>query len=308
MIDARCALALSYLPGVGPGAVRECLELPLSFPLVRGHVQGASRRLVAALEDEGTAEKANRQALRALAEASRIGLTLLVLGEAHYPRLLGSTRDAPPLVFIEGSLPPERAVAVIGTRKPTKPGVVISRRVTVHLVAAGWSVVSGLAQGIDASAHEAALDAGGTTIAVLAHGLDITYPAAHSALRRLIVARGGCVISAYPPGIAVASHRLVARDRVQAGLSAGVICVQTAKSGGSLHASRAALDYGRVLAVAAPPVRLDEGYFAGNQRMLQPDGRAFLGTGPLGRILPLSGREDYRELDALVDEAPGVKA
>jgi DNA processing protein len=128
----------------------------------------------------------------------------------------------------------------------------VGRRLTGALVERGWSIVSGLALGIDTQVHRAALGAGGHTIAVLGNGLDHIYPMANERLAEEIVAAGGALVSEKPPGIPVTPGSLVARDRIQTGLSAGVVVIQTDLQGGPMHGARFALSQGRPLFVPVP--------------------------------------------------------
>src|SRR5579883_2822005 len=120
-------------------------------------------------------------------------------GEPEYPALLQAVDG--PRISVLGALDPARpTIAIVGTRNPTAYGIRMARSLAHDAAKAGWVVVSGLAYGIDKAAHEACLDAGGTTWAVLAHGLDRVYPAQHHALARRIVAAGGCLVSEFAPG------------------------------------------------------------------------------------------------------------
>ena len=139
---------------------------------------------------------------------------------------------------------------MIGTREPTESGVEIAKRLTSWLVNEGFCIVSGLAKGIDTVAHETAIESRGNTVAVLAHGLDRVYPAQNRALLEDITKRFGCAISEYGYGTTVRGQFLVQRDYIQAGVSQGVVLVQSDLTGGSLHASRKILSYNRALFVA----------------------------------------------------------
>lgn len=140
-------------------------------------------------------------------------------------------------------------MAVIGTREPTEHGVVIARNITKWFASSGWNIVSGLAKGVDTIAHKTTLRSPSKTIAVMAQGLEKVYPAENKHLATEIVTNGGLLISEYPYNASTYRNNFVQRDRIQAGLSSGVIMVQSDINGGSLHASRAILKYGRYLIV-----------------------------------------------------------
>jgi DNA processing protein len=141
-------------------------------------------------------------------------------------------------------LPEAPAVAVVGTRRPTGAGVDAAAALSAGLAEAGFVVVSGLAVGIDAVAHRAALEAGGHTIAVLGCGLDVDYPASNARLKREIVARG-TLVSEYPLGTAPARWRFPERNRIIAGLALGVVVVEGGPTSGALVTARLALDANR---------------------------------------------------------------
>ena len=187
-------------------------------------------------------------------QAERLGCKILSPLDEGYPVLLAATNDFPLILWVKGRLPAisERSVAIIGPREPTRHGEIIATRMSTYFVSEGWSVVSGLAKGCDAAAHRAALAAGGHTVAVLAHGLQTISPKEHKELAAQIVDQGGALVSEFPIGWPPQGGQFVQRDRTQAGLSQGVVMVQSGLNGGSLHAPRAALKYGRWVAVPEP--------------------------------------------------------
>ena len=183
------------------------------------------------------------------------GARLLVHGEDDYPRALIDIPDAPPVLWAKGdvALLNRPAIGMVGARNASSLGMRMARRLGQGLSEAGLTVVSGLARGIDTAAHEAALDAEGRTVAVMAGGIDVIYPAENDALARLIDEKG-CRISEHPPGLEPQARHFPLRNRIVAGLSRAVIVVEAAAKSGSLITARAALDYGReVMAVPGHP-------------------------------------------------------
>lgn len=183
------------------------------------------------------------------------GARLLIHGEDGYPRALLDIPDAPPVLWAKGdvSLLNRPAVSMVGARNASSLGVRMARRLGQGLAEAGLTVVSGLARGIDAAAHEAALDGEGRTVAVMAGGIDVIYPAENDALAQAIDEKG-CRISEHPPGLEPQARHFPLRNRIVAGLSRAVIVVEAAAKSGSLITARAALDYGReVMAVPGHP-------------------------------------------------------
>lgn len=262
-------------------------------------------RVAQALSETGALEAATRLARADLQAARAQGASILCELDDAYPALLRPVPDRPALLYVLGALRGQdpRNVAVVGTQEPTRDGQRTAARIAGRYALEGWSVVSGLALGIDAAAHTAALEAGGHTVAVLAHGLDTLSPPRHRELAQRIVAAGGALLSEYPYGTAPLRPQFVQRDRLQAGLSLGVILIQSSEDGGSLHAARAALRYGRLLAYPQPSaadaaqggravqatLRLLGGVDL--ESYLKCDARA------LQRVFRIRGREDYPELD-----------
>jgi len=173
-----------------------------------------------------------------------------LLKRNDFPELLQQIHDCPKELHIDGVLPSGPAIAIVGTRKPTQYGREQAYRLSYELAEAGMTIVSGLAYGIDAIAHRAALDAGGKTIAVLGCGLDVCYPAANQALARDIVAKGGAVLSEYQLKTPALKHHFPARNRIISGFSLGVLVPEADARSGSLITALLALDQNRtVLAV-----------------------------------------------------------
>jgi DNA processing protein len=154
--------------------------------------------------------------------------------------------DPPPLLYITGALTEqdELAVAIVGARRATAAGRVMTEELSHDLAALGVTVVSGLARGVDAAAHRGALAAQGRTIAVLGCGIDQTYPPEHERLRRQIEERGA-ILSEVPVGAPPHSHHFPRRNRIISGLSLGVIVTEAAINSGSLITARLAAEQGR---------------------------------------------------------------
>lgn len=186
------------------------------------------------------------QYARELAWLDEPGNHLLIESDPLYPRLLRELAGAPPLLFVRGDpqLLSGPQLAVVGSRNPTHGGIENARAFGAHLARAGLGITSGLALGIDAAAHEAALDAGGVTIAVAATGLDRVYPAAHRDLAHRI-AGCGALVSEFPLGMPPLRENFPRRNRLISGLSLGVLVVEAAERSGSLITARLATEQGR---------------------------------------------------------------
>ena len=192
----------------------------------------------------------------ALFSSTRIpGMDLLTVVDPRYPTLLKETHSPPLVLFVRGNVDVlnARCCAVVGTRKPTPYGIAATHRIAEPLAHQGIVIVSGLAYGIDAEAHRAALEADGRTIAVLGNAIDEVYPRSHAPLARSIIDHGGAVISEYPPKTEVQKHFFPQRNRIIAGLSTASLIVEAGRRSGALITAKMALDENRgVFAVPGP--------------------------------------------------------
>lgn len=188
-----------------------------------------------------------------MAQGRAVGARLLLHGAPDYPSALMDLPDAPPILWVQGraDLLLQPAVALVGARNASSLGLRMARRLAMSLGAAGQVIVSGLARGIDAEAHQAALETG--TIAVQAGGVDVIYPTENAALAQAILEQG-CRISEQPMGMQPQSRHFPLRNRIISGLVRAVVVVEAAERSGSLTTARDALDQGReVLAVPGHP-------------------------------------------------------
>jgi DNA processing protein len=189
--------------------------------------------------------------------------------EHSFFQSIDSIASKPKILYFVGRLPTDRApvVAIVGTRKPTSYGKEVTFNLAYKLAQKGVVIVSGLAFGIDSVAHKAALQAGGTTVAVLANGLDSIYPATHRKLAEDIVKSGGALVSEYPPGTLARDFQFLARNRIVSGLSNAVIVTEAASRSGTLATVAHALDQNRE--VFAVPGAITSPLSAGPNRLIQ---------------------------------------
>lgn len=254
--SAKTGILLAYgmIKGVGPSTLRKIAGLHgfehLSFDDVAQRIPVLAK----AVKDAGMWERSLALASEQLDQAEKYNAKILSPLDAAYPQLLARTKDGPVLLFVRGQLSqkPEQSVAVIGTRQPTKHGQHCAVRLTQYFAERDWSIVSGLAIGCDTIAHSTAVELGAHTVAVLAHGLQTISPTSNRKLAEKILDTGGALVSQYAFGETAQRAYFVQRDRVQAGLARGVVMIQSDIVGGSLHASRAALEYQRPLIVPYP--------------------------------------------------------
>jgi DNA processing protein len=211
---------------------------------------------------------------RQMAAWTAAGVTLLTSNYAgSYPPNLDSLDDAPPTLFLRGyvdALYRGRRVAVVGTRQPTPAALALARRLGARLAERGVTVVSGLALGIDAAAHEGALQAGGWTLAVLGCGVLNVYPATHRPLAARVMARG-LLLSEVHPHAEPSPAALVARNRLISGLCDTVIVVETGADGGAMHAARWAAAQGRRVVAWDSPASGNQQLLANGARRLYDD-------------------------------------
>lgn len=188
------------------------------------------------------------------------GIKVLVLDEERYPDRLAQCFDAPPVLYVLGDadLDAKNILSIVGTRRATAKGSDFVGDIVKHLAIDGMYplIVSGLAYGIDTSAHEAALANGLPTVAVVAHGLDSIYPPSNRMLARNIVKEGGAVVTEYPSHTQPYRPRFLERNRIVAGLADVVLVIESQIKGGAMATARVAADYNRL--VCALPGRYDD--------------------------------------------------
>jgi DNA processing protein len=242
--EALAWIALLRAPGLGAAATRRLVE----------RAGGARQAVERAVRDESV-DNATREALRAQDGAQRAADLrwleqpdnhLILHGSSDYPALLRDIPNAPAALFVSGDpanlWSPQ--IAIVGARSATPSGLSNARAFARAFAMAGNVVTSGLAEGIDGAAHGAALDAGGTTIAVLGTGPDVVYPRQHRELAARIVAHGA-LVSEFAPGSAGKPENFPRRNRIIAGLSLGTLVIEAGLNSGSLITARLAAEQGR---------------------------------------------------------------
>jgi DNA processing protein len=172
--------------------------------------------------------------------------------DREYTQIITTIAKVPKRLWLIGRLPEQRqtTVAIVGTRRPSSYGRDVAYRLAGELASRGVVIVSGLAFGVDSIAHRAALDAGGTTIAIMPRGLDQIAPASHRNLAIDIISKGGALLSEYPPGTETHKANYIERNRLVSGLSDGLLIVEAGVKSGTMHTANFALEQGRsVMAV-----------------------------------------------------------
>ena len=272
--SAEAWLTLVMTPGLGCAGIHRLLAAigPPERILAAGAAAVAEvcgrKQAAFALSAPETRARAREQ----VELARRHGTGIITLDGPEYPLLLRQIPDPPPVLFVKGDpeLLSRPGVAVVGARAASSYGLRTTGRLARRLAEAGLVITSGLALGVDAAAHRAALAAGGGTIAVLGCGLDICYPAHNRKLQREIAARG-LLVSEYPFGTRADRFRFPARNRIISGISRGVLVVEAGERSGSLITARLALEQGRE--VFAVPGSIDSGKSRGAHLLLKQGAR-----------------------------------
>ncbi len=225
---------------------------------------GADPRVIEALVKARTQLDLSAQ----LAQVSQVGAQVITLVDADYPPLLRQIADPPPALYVRGSLNAEdvRALAIIGTRRATTYGRDVTNALVRGLVAAGVTIISGLAFGVDAYAHRAALDHDGRTLAIMGCGIDRIYPQEHADIARRI-ARQGALVTEFPVGSKAQQHHFPQRNRVMSGMALGVLVIEASEKSGTFITVNAALEQGRE--VFAVPGGIFSPASSGTNRLIQ---------------------------------------
>ncbi len=246
-LEAR--LRLHLLPELGPRRLHKLLS---AFPDASSALSAPAAAWRALGLPAGCAEPRRSPAIReraalALSWLERPGHQLLMWDDPGYPALLAELPDAPPLLFVDGdpNLLERPQLAMVGSRRASGPGLDNARAFARSLAGGGFVITSGLALGIDGAAHQAALDVGGRTIAVLGTGLQQLYPRRHIGLAGRIVEGGGALVSELPLDCPPQASNFPRRNRIISGLSLGVLVVEASPSSGSLITARLAAEQGR---------------------------------------------------------------
>ena len=211
------------------------------------------------------------------------------------PRRVGSTSagypvglhdlEVAPAIWVIGSLRPASGVAVVGTRRSTRYGTGLAEAFGAAIARAGWTTVSGLARGVDTAAHRGCLRLSGHAVAVLGSGIDVCYPKENEPVYKRIVELGGAIVSEYPPGTPPDRWRFPARNRIIAAMSAAIVVVEAATTGGALITARLGAEIGRP--VFAVPGDVDRQMSEGCNRLIRDGAHPVLGAADLIEELTL---------------------
>ncbi|MCG6552446.1 MAG: DNA-processing protein DprA [Candidatus Magnetominusculus sp. LBB02] len=269
--DLKYLLALSTIPVIGPGTTRKLLN---AFGSPENIFRASMSEL---LQVEGVGKgravgianfKAWDETEKIIDKCEKTGIRILYYKDADYPALLKEVSDHPLVLFVKGRLREEDryAIAIVGTRKASHYGISVTERFTQQLSGMGFTIVSGMARGIDTAAHKTAIRQNGSTIAVLGSGVDVVYPPESAWLYSRIVEEGA-VVSEFVPGTKPLRENFPVRNRLISGLSLGVLVVEASQKSGALITAEFALEQGRE--VFAVPGNIMSSSFAGTHSLIQ---------------------------------------
>jgi DNA processing protein len=294
-------IGFNLVRGIGPARLHALLDtfgtIDVAWHASEGALReiGLDRRSIAALVEA-------RRSLDLQAELAKVrtaGMHVLTWGDSNYPELLLTINDSPPVLYVRGELRPEDAwaVAMVGTRAASVYGREAARTLATDLTRAGVTIVSGLARGIDAQAHRAALDAGGRTIAVLGSGLDVIYPWEHRKLAEEIADRGA-LVSEYALGTKPEASNFPPRNRIISGLSRGVIVVEAGERSGALITADFAAEQGRD--VFAVPGSIFQRGSKGTNRLIRDGAQPVLSASDVLEVLNMTDVAQHVEAQMLL--------
>ncbi|WP_420265967.1 DNA-processing protein DprA [Candidatus Magnetominusculus dajiuhuensis] len=269
--ELKYLLALSSIPVIGPGTTRKLLN---AFGTPENIFRASLKDLlqvggVGKGRAEGIANfKAWGEADKVIEKCEKEGIRILYYKDADYPPLLKQLADHPLILFAKGRVREEDryAIAIVGTRKASHYGISVTERFTAQLVEMGFTIISGMARGIDTAAHRKAIQNNGSTIAVLGCGVDVVYPPESAWLYRRIIEEGA-VVSEFLPGTKPLRENFPVRNRLISGLSLGVLVVEASQKSGALITAEFALEQGRE--VFAVPGNIMSSSFAGTHSLIQ---------------------------------------
>lgn len=306
-------VALNLVPGIGPRLQQTILERypdPARFFRAGSEEQsqlpGLGKKILQTLADHQFQDMARRELL----ECEQESISIITAAHQEYPALLRQISDPPAVLYSQGRILPsdQLAVAIVGSRNCTLYGRRMAEKFAGGLARAGVTIISGLARGIDAAAHRAALMAGGRTIAVCASGLKQIYPPEHDNLA-IEISQQGAVISESPLHRKPSRGLFPQRNRIVSGMSLGVIVIEASETSGTLHTARHAMEQGRD--VFALPGPLDSRESEGCHRLIR-DGVTLVrgvddvlqGLGPLMQPVSVPATQERMRKETVTEERP----
>ncbi len=303
-MDLKYWIGFNLVRGIGPARLRALLD---HF----GDLERAWKAEAEELKEAGLDQRSLESLLATrkmisleeeVAKVARAGAEVIPWDDPSYPPRLAQIHNPPFLLYVKGEIVPqdEWAVAVVGTRTPRPYGRQVVEQIAGDLARNGITVVSGLARGIDSLAHQAALDAGGRTIAVLGCGIDIVYPTEYANLAKAI-ASNGALVTEYPLGTPPEGGNFPARNRIISGLALGTVIVEAGQRSGALITADYTLEQGREL--FAVPGNITSEKSQGTNRLIQEGGaKLVLSVEDILEELNLSMIAEQREVQEVLPQ------
>ena len=302
-------IALNMMDNIGPVRVRAMMSalgsVEAIFTADREELMRAEG--VGVEVAKGIVEQRSKiDPARELKKAESLGFRIITQADAEYPEVLKTLHGPPLALYVWGTLDVKdrHAVAIVGTRHATHYGLTVADRLGYQLVRVGYSVVSGLARGIDTAAHKGALKGEGRTLAVIGSGLDNIYPPENAELARQISERGA-VISEFPLGRQPDRTTFPYRNRVVSGLSMGVVVVEAGANSGALNTTDHALEQGR--SVFAVPGRIDTPGAKGSHKLIKNGARLVEDVDDILQEFEFLIPPEKKKQAAALDERPEVQ-
>ena len=230
----------------------------------RFHNTGLTGEEISSLLDKDTSK-----AEKICEEIARIGGKIIVIDDENYPKILKKSHNPPPVLYLKGKVPSlddVLTIGVVGTRKTSDYGALVTKRMCMSLARAGVVTVSGLAAGVDAIGAWATIEEGGIAVGVIGSGIDMVYPPENAELYQAVAERG-CIITEFPPGTPPYKKNFPIRNRIIAGLSRGVLVTDAPEKSGSLITARLAMEEGRD--VFAVPRNISDVRYSGANKLIQ---------------------------------------
>lgn len=227
---------------------------------------------------EKSADRQTPEPMAAWRELERQRIRLILRQDPDFPALLKEIPWQPFALYVRGSLPkPQQlCVAIVGTRKATPAGLQIAHTIATDLARRGVAIISGLAFGVDVASHQGALQVGGTAIGVLASGVERITPRSNESLGRLVLEKGGAIISEYPIGTQSVPRLFLERNRIVSGLSRAVIVIEAPKRSGTLATARFAIEQNRELLVV--PGAINNPNYEGSNELIKQGAQLITGS------------------------------
>jgi DNA processing protein len=302
-------LALALTPGLGARMAGKLLgEFGSPDAIFNASLTTLeARRLPAAVAQAIHSKRPLSDAAKELAQVQAAGCRLLTWDQPEYPSRLRETYDPPPLLYVAGNaaLLTSHLVAIVGARRPSPYGNQMAERLGRDLAARGLVIVSGLARGIDASAHRGALNANGKTIGILGCGIDVVYPKENKKLFEEIRERGA-LVSEFPMGTFPAPQNFPIRNRIIAGMVLGVVVVEGAQYSGSLITARLAMEFGRE--VYGVPGNATQSASFGPNQLIKQGAKLVTGWEDVVEELPTPVRSELLAVESVSQEERALLA